>query len=57
MSKPDEPRYTLAEAKKILDRRECMFFGHNLREIKQFGGEVVIIYCDRCGDRWVKDNA
>lgn len=46
---PSEPRYTLAEAKRLLAERECREHGCDLRQQQYADGSTVLVFCDRCG--------
>lgn len=47
-------RYTLEEAKRLLDRQECAQFGHdfNVIVIATSCGAPVHISCNRCYEAW-----
>lgn len=46
----DEPRYTLAEAKRELDRRECQMRGHDWTFRMTLGSQDPFgLICERCG--------
>ncbi len=49
----DEPTYTLDQAKRELDRRECTQHGHDFDVIVTGGGDVARVICARCGASWV----
>jgi hypothetical protein len=53
-----ETRYTLAEAERLLARRECLTEGHALEQevVRTAGGETVhlILWCSRCGGRFTE---
>lgn len=44
---PDEPKYTLEEAEKLIGRRKCRMYGH---AIQQHGGTFTppIWHCANC---------
>lgn len=46
----EEPRYTLAEAKREIARQECLRFGHDWQTIAR-GGNPMQLVCGRCGKR------
>ena len=46
--------YTLEEAQKILAKRECLAFGHELGVVTTGDGDTPTVFCERCGDRWAK---
>lgn len=51
--RPDpEQRYTLEEAKRILDIRECTRKGHVLEVLLTNGGIPTTVVCTRCPGRW-----
>lgn len=45
----DETRYTLDEARREMNRRECMRWGHDWSIIQTGVGPPLMIRCDRCG--------
>jgi hypothetical protein len=48
-----EPRYTLAEARQELRRRECAGRGHDTEVIcNGLSTDPVKVVCGRCGDSW-----
>lgn len=48
-----EQRYTLAEARQELSRRECVTHGHDTDVIcSGLSNEPIRIVCSRCGDSW-----
>ncbi|WP_304452887.1 hypothetical protein [Nocardiopsis sp. YSL2] len=55
-----EPTYTLSEAKRELNYRECRADGHNLRvdDIHTVGGDSypLGVVCQRCGRSWDTTN-
>lgn len=48
LSGSGERRYTLEEARKILDAQNCARDGHDLREIRRGDGTTVSVVCERC---------
>lgn len=44
-----EPRYTLAEARRLLSERECRDDGHDLDCQRWADGSTVLVFCSRCG--------
>jgi len=50
---PDPPnRYRLAEAKRELDKQTCANDGHDYEHTVTADGELLNIYCPRCGRSW-----
>lgn len=43
-----EPRYTLAEARRLLDEQDCARDGHDLEQVRWGAGPVVRVECGRC---------
>ena len=43
-----EPRYTLEEARELLDAESCTRDGHDLRQVRWGAGPVVRVGCRRC---------
>jgi hypothetical protein len=43
-----EPRYTLAEARRLLDEQDCVRHGHDLEQVRWGAGPVVRVICSRC---------
>jgi hypothetical protein len=43
-----EPRYTLAEARRILDEQDCVRNGHDLEQVRWGAGPVVRVTCTCC---------
>lgn len=52
METTGEKKYTLAEAKQMLERQECAVQGHDLSFLMDGGCDLTGAYCARCGDRW-----
>jgi hypothetical protein len=53
MTAAEEQRYTLAEAERELERRECQLHGHRFDVIVVFGSaDPVKVACLRCGKLW-----
>jgi hypothetical protein len=49
----EEKRYTLAEARREIARRECVGRGHDTKVIcNGLSTEPIRIVCGRCGDSW-----
>ena len=47
------PRYTLAEARHLLNQRECVGRGHAIEVIcNGLSTDPVRVLCGRCGDSW-----
>jgi hypothetical protein len=44
-----ELRYTLAEARRLLNERECREHGHDLDQQRYMDGTTVLVFCSRCG--------
>jgi hypothetical protein len=44
-----EPRYTLAEARKVLAEQNCRDDGHDLNQQWRVDGGTVLVFCGRCG--------
>lgn len=45
----DEPRYTLAEARRLLAEQNCRDDGHDLNQQWRVDGGTVLVFCGRCG--------
>lgn len=48
----DEPRYTLGEARRELDRRQCNLQGHDFQIVVTGANHPSAISCNRCGRTW-----
>lgn len=46
-----DDRYTLDEARKELERQECLSNGHDWNIIEEGTGEPIILTCSRCGTK------
>jgi hypothetical protein len=44
-----EPRYTLAEARRLLAERECREHGCDLQQQRYADGSTTLVFCERCG--------
>jgi hypothetical protein len=44
-----EPRYTLAEARRLLAERKCREDGCDLRQQRHADGSAILVFCERCG--------
>lgn len=54
-SPPDpEHLYTLQEAANELRRQECRRSGHDYECVEDGNGELVQVYCGRCGRTWLR---
>ncbi len=48
----EEKRYTLEQARRLLNRQVCAQHGHDLEHILKGDGDLSAVYCSRCGASW-----
>jgi hypothetical protein len=48
----EEKKYTLEEARRELDRLQCMVFGHSFDHVVNGDGDLLCVVCSRCRKSW-----